>query len=141
MPNSMRDLAEVPVAAAARLAELGVGTTQQLLDRTRDAASRRALAEQAGVSVQQVLAWANEADLLRIPDMTDALARLLEGAGVRSLVELAGSRADLVAARMAEVNAELQLTERIPSAGQVAAWIERARGLAPGVGEQGPGAG
>lgn len=136
MGYSIRDLADVPAAAAGRLQDLGVTTTQQLLERTRDAASRNALAQQIGASTQQVLAWANEADLLRIPDLAGSTTQLLEAAGVESLAELAGRNADLLAARITEVNQELQLTERVPSAGQVAAWIEQAKALVPWVGQQ-----
>jgi predicted flap endonuclease-1-like 5' DNA nuclease len=133
MAYSIRNLADVPAAAASRLQDLGVTTTQQLLERTRDAASRNALAAQIGASAQQVLAWANEADLLRIPDLTASTTQLLEAAGVESLAELASRNADLLAARVAEVNEELQLTDRVPSAGQVAAWIEQAKALTPAV--------
>ena len=136
MGYSIRDLADVPAAAAGRLQDLGVTTTQQLLERTRDAESRNALAQQIGASAQQVLAWANEADLLRIPDLAGSTTQLLEAAGVESLAELATRNADLLAARIAEVNQELQLTERVPSAGQVAAWIEQAKARLPGVGQQ-----
>ncbi len=134
MHYSIRDLADVPAAAAAKLQALGVSTTEQLLDRAGSASDREALAEQLGASAQQVLAWAQEADLMRIPDLAQGwYASLLEAAGVETLGELATRNAGLLAARISEVNSEVQLTERVPTQGQVAAWIEQAKALVPRV--------
>ena len=135
MAYSIRDLADVPAAAAARLQELGVTTTGQLLQQAQDPAARSALAERIGASAQQVLAWANEADLMRIPDVAQGYTQLLEAAGVETLGELATRNAELLTSRIAEVNAELSLAERLPSTGQVASWIEQAKALVPGVRE------
>ena len=135
MAYSIRDLADVTTAAAARLQELGVTTTQQLLARASDPAARNALAEQIGASAQQLLAWANEADLMRIPDLAQGYTALLEAAGVETLAELATRNAELLSDRIAEVNAELGITERLPSTGEVAGWIEQAKTLVPSVRE------
>ena len=133
MAYSIRDLADVTANAASRLQELGVTTTQQLLERASDPAARTALAEQVGASVQQVLAWANEADLMRIPDLGVNTTGLLEAAGVETLADLAARNAELLSTRIAEVNAELGLTDRLPSPGEVAAWIEQAKVMVPSI--------
>lgn len=135
MAYSIRELADITTAAAARLQEIGVTTTEQLLSRASDPAARTALAEQIGASAQQVLAWANEADLMRIPDLGQGYTALLEAAGVETLAELAARNADLLSTRIAEVNAELGITERLPSPGEIAGWIEQAKTLVPGVRE------
>jgi predicted RecB family nuclease len=135
MAYAIRDLADVTTAAATRLQELGVTTTQQLLAHASDPAARTALAEQIGASAQQVLAWANEADLMRVPGLAQGTTALLEAAGVETLGELATRNAELLSARIAEVNAELGITERLPSPGEVAGWIERAKTLVPSVRE------
>lgn len=135
MGYPIRALADVTANAAARLQELGVTTTEQLLDAAGDPEARRALAAQVGASAEQVLAWVNEADLMRIPDVAQGYPALLEAAGVETLRDLASRDADLLSARIAEVNTELRLTERVPTAGQVSAWIAQAKSMVPAVRE------
>ena len=134
MPHSIQDLADVTGMAAAKLQEIGVSSTEQLLQHTRTAAERSALADRIGASAQQVLAWANEADLMRIPGLGAASTQLLEAAGVDSLSDLASRNAAQLSARMAELNAELGLTHGAPSTEEIAAWIESARQQLPLVG-------
>jgi len=134
MPHSIQDLADLTAAAAASLQDLGVSSTEQLLLHTGTSAERSALAERIGASAQQVLAWANEADLMRIPGVGTSSTQLLEAAGVTGLGELAARNAEQLSARMAEVNAELGLTHGVPATGEVAAWIEAARQKLPLVG-------
>lgn len=133
MSYSIRDLKDISTGAAQKLAELGVTTTEQLLDKAGAAAGRKNLAEEIGASASQVLTWVNEADLMRIPGVAEGFSQLLEAAGVDTVKELATRNAENLTARIAEVNAQLNLTGRVPSQEQVAGWIEAAKGLAPKV--------
>lgn len=56
---------------------------------------------------------------------------LLEAAGVGTVRELAQRNAANLTEKLAEVNAQLNLTARLPSQDQVTAWIEHAKGLVP----------
>lgn len=133
MSYSIKDLKDVSAGAAAKLAELGVTTTEQLLDKAGAAAGRKNLAEELGASASQVLTWVNEADLMRIPGVAEGFSQLLEAAGVDTVKELATRNAENLTARIAEVNSQLNLTGRVPSQEQVAGWIEAAKGLVPKV--------
>jgi predicted flap endonuclease-1-like 5' DNA nuclease len=133
MAYSIKDLKDVSVGAAQKLADLGVTTTEQLLDTAGAAAGRKRLADEIGTSVSQVLTWVNEADLMRVPGIGEGFSQLLEAAGVDTVKELAVRNAENLTAKIAEVNAQANLTGRIPSQDQVAAWIEAAKGLAPKV--------
>ncbi len=133
MAYSIKDLKDVSTAAAAKLQAIGVSTTEELLAKGGSAAGRTALAEQVGASVQDVLTWVNEADLMRVPGIAEGFSQLLEAAGVDTVKELATRNAANLTAKIAEVNAEMGLTGRVPTQEQVAAWIEAAKGLPPSV--------
>jgi predicted flap endonuclease-1-like 5' DNA nuclease len=133
MSYSIKDLKDVPAGAAQKLASLGVNTTEQLLDGAGAAAGRKRIAEEIGAPVSQVLTWVNEADLMRIPGVAEGFSQLLEAAGVDTVKELAARNSENLSAKLAEVNGRLQLTGRVPTPEQVAAWIESAKGLAPKV--------
>lgn len=76
-----------------------------------------------------ILAWTNKADLFRVKGVGEQYSDLLEAAGMDTVVELSARRADNLAAKMAEVNAEKKLVRQVPTEAQVAAWIEDARTL------------
>ncbi|HEY3297552.1 MAG TPA: DUF4332 domain-containing protein, partial [Armatimonadota bacterium] len=71
----------------------------------------------------------NRADLARIKGIGSEFADLLEAAGVDSVPELAQRVPDNLAAKLSEVNAAKKLTRRLPTAAQVADWVEQAKGL------------
>ncbi len=133
MSYSIADLKDLSDAAAQKLREVGVGTTEQLLESAGTAAGRNALAGRIGESASQVLTWVNEADLMRIPGIAEGYSQLLEASGVDTVRELATRNVDNLTAKLAEVNAQLNLTGRVPTTAQVAGWVEAAKGLAPKV--------
>ena len=133
MSYSIKDLKDLSDAAAQKLRESGVATTEQLLEAAGTASGRSALAGRIGESAGQVLTWVNEADLMRVPGIAEGYSQLLEAAGVDTVKELATRNAENLAAKLAEVNAERTLTGRIPTKEQVAAWVAAAKGLAPKV--------
>lgn len=133
MAYSIKDLKDVSTAAAAKLQEVGVNTTEQLLEKAGTAPGRKELADQIGASAQQVLTWVNEADLMRIGGVAGGFSQLLEAAGVDTVKELAHRNAENLTAKLAEVNSQHNLTGRVPTQEQVAQWIEAAKGLVPKV--------
>lgn len=133
MSYSIKDLKDVSAVAAQKLSELGVSTTEQLLEKAGGSAGRAKIAEEIGASASQVLTWVNEADLMRIPGIAEGFSQLLEAAGVDTVRELATRNAQNLTAKIAEVNGQLNLTGRVPTQEQVSAWIEAAKALAPKV--------
>ena len=114
---------------AAKLMELGIKTTDQLLARAADAKSRKELAEALGVSPKLVLEWANRADLFRIKGVGKEYSDLLEVAGVDTVPELAHRNAENLHKKMLAVNAEKKLVRRPPSLSQVQSWVAQAKEL------------
>lgn len=133
MAYSLKDLKDLPATAAAKLQEVGVGTTEQLLEKAGTTAGRKQLADEIGASASQVLTWVNEADLMRVPGVAEGFSQLLEAAGVDTVKELATRNAENLTAKIAEMNEQLNLTGRVPTQEQVTSWIDAAKALAPKV--------
>jgi predicted flap endonuclease-1-like 5' DNA nuclease len=115
------------------LQEIGVGTTEQLLEKAGSPTGRKQLADEIGASAHDLLTWVNEADLMRISGVAEGFSQLLEAAGVDTVKELATRNAENLAAKIAEVNEQVKVTGRIPTQEQVAAWIAQAKDLVPKV--------
>jgi predicted flap endonuclease-1-like 5' DNA nuclease len=69
------------------------------------------------------------ADLMRIKGVAGEYAELLECAGVDTVKELGTRNAENLAAKIAEVNAEKNLTRKVPSQSVVEDWVNQAKGL------------
>lgn len=114
-----------------KLAAVGITTTRGLLDRSRDPTARSALAAESGIEETRILKWANMADLMRVKGIGEEFSELLEAAGVDTVKELKTRKAEVLAAKIAEVNAARKLVRAVPSQKLVARWIDGAKTLAP----------
>jgi predicted flap endonuclease-1-like 5' DNA nuclease len=115
----------------AKLNAAGIDDTAKLLEQCGSRKGREAVAEQTGLSTQQLLQWANQADLMRLSGIGKQYSELLEAAGVDTVKELACRNAANLAKAMADTNAEKQLAKSSPSEGEVAKWIEQAKTTEP----------
>jgi predicted flap endonuclease-1-like 5' DNA nuclease len=114
---------------AAKLKEVGLTTTEALLEAGASPKGRKELAEKADISGKLILEWVNLADLFRIKGVAEEYSDLLEEAGVDTIPELAQRNADNLYAKIKEVNAEKKLVRRLPSQAQVTDWVEQAKAL------------
>ncbi|MGC9346757.1 MAG: DUF4332 domain-containing protein [Anaerolineae bacterium] len=114
---------------AQKLAQARIGSTQALLERAATPQGRAEIAKEAGVTEHQILEWANQADLMRVPGIGAEYADLLEAAGVDTVRELAQRNAENLHAKLKEVNAAHHLTRRVPGVSRIRAWIETAESL------------
>jgi predicted flap endonuclease-1-like 5' DNA nuclease len=114
-----------------KLAQAGIITTDDLLKCCCDAKGRKAVAEQTGLSKEQLLKWANMADLMRISGVGSEYSELLEAAGVDTVKELRNRRADSLTLKMREINEAKKLTRANPAVSQVGKWIQQAGTLDP----------
>lgn len=114
---------------AAKLQDVGLRTTEALLEAAKTPKGRKELAEKAGISGKLILEWANHADLYRIKGVAEEYSDLLEEAGVDTVPELAQRNADNLHAKIVEVNAEKNLVRRLPTQGQVQDWVAQAKDL------------
>lgn len=115
--------------AEARLKAEGIRTTATLLERASTVKARKALAARTGISEQDLLAWANMADCMRIKGMGKAKAELLRAAGVSTVREFVQRNPERLARAMKEANDARKLVRVLPSEKSVAQLIQHARKL------------
>ena len=132
MAYKVIDIEGVGAVYAEKLTAAGVVTVAQLLDKCAAPEGRQALAEATEISEKVILRWCNHADLMRIKGVGPQFAELLEAAGVDTVKEFAHRNAENLAAKVAEVNAEKNLTNRVPVASELQRMIDQAKEL-PGV--------
>lgn len=123
------DIEGIGPVYAEKLKGIGIRTVEKLLEEGKTKKGRIKIAETAGVSEKLVLTWVNHADLFRIKGIASQYAELLEAAGVDSVPELAQRRADNLAEKMEEVNAQKKLVRLTPGLKRVESWIEQAKKL------------
>ncbi|MEO8541599.1 MAG: DUF4332 domain-containing protein [bacterium] len=126
---SLIDIEGVGKFHAAKLAGLGIDTQEELLKACSTPSGRADLATKAGLTMEQVLNWANRADLARVNGIGDQYADLLEAAGVDTVPELAQRNAENLYAKLVECNENHILVDRLPGAADVANWVTEAKTL------------
>jgi predicted flap endonuclease-1-like 5' DNA nuclease len=116
-------------AYAEKLKTAGITNTATLLDRAKDPKGRKTVAADTGIDESRILKWANMCDLMRIKGVAEEYSELLEAAGVDTVKELKTRKPENLHAKMVEVNETKKLVRLVPSAKQVADWVEQAKGL------------
>lgn len=118
---------------ASRLQEVGIKTTDDLLERCATPAGRKKVAEDTGISGKLILKWTNHADLFRIKGVAGQFAELLEAAGVDTVKEFRHRVAANLQPKMVEVNEVRNLCNRVPSVAEIERMIAQAKELEPKV--------
>ena len=121
------DIEGIGPVYAAKLNELGIRTTDALLDKGCGPEERKQLAASAGISESLILEWVNLSDLYRIKGVGSEYSDLLEEAGVDTVVELATRVPENLLDKMAVVNKEKNLVNKMPGLNQVKKWIAQAK--------------
>ena len=114
---------------AQKLKDVGIETTEELLEQGATPKGREEIVEQSGISKKLILKWINRADLFRIKGVGEEYADLLEVAGVDTVPELAQRNPENLYQKLLEINQEKDLVRRAPSQAQVSDWVEEAKGL------------
>lgn len=127
--SKLSSIEGVGEAYEAKLNEAGIKSVEKLLEAGAQKKDRIALAQKTGISEKLVLKWVNHADLFRIKGIAGEYAELLEAAGVDTVVELAGRKAENLATKVVEVNAEKKLVRKVPTLDQIEDWIDQAKKL------------
>jgi len=123
------DIEGVGEVYAQKLQDAGIKTVEELLEQGATPKGRDQIAEKTGISGALILRWVNHADLIRIVGVAEQYAELLEASGVDSIPELSHRVAENLYAKMVEVNEKKSLVRRLPSVGQVSAWIDQCKNL------------
>lgn len=116
---------------AERLGAAGIHTTEDLLSRCARPEGRQHLVSVTGLSMTQVLTWANQADLMRVSGIGSEFGQLLESSGVDTVRELATRNPENLVHAMTRVNEAKKLTRVIPPLKTVEKWVDQARELEP----------
>ena len=117
-------------AYAAKLADAGVTSTDDLLERGAKPGGRKALEEATGITGTLILEWVNHVDLMRIKGVGSEYSDLLEAAGVDSPAELANRNAANLAQTLQEVVAARPgIVRRVPTQSEVEGWIAQSKDL------------
>ena len=120
----------IGAAHAAKLGEVGINTTDDLIMAAASAAGRDKVAGMTGIQRGQLLKWVNHVDLMRIDGVGPEYAELLEAAGVDSPAELAQRNAANLAQTFQEIDAARpNWVRRVPSEATVAGWIASAAAM------------
>jgi predicted flap endonuclease-1-like 5' DNA nuclease len=114
----------------AKLRELGITTTRQLLQKASTPQSKQALANQLQIKSQYVNKWVALADLARLPGIGCQYCGLVLHAGIGSVNQLAQTPVHRLHQQILRLQvATMQRRDLCPHVEEVAAWIKQAREL------------
>ena len=123
------DIEGIGEVYAQKLREMGVATTEALLEQGATPHGRKELADKTGISDRLILKWVNRADLFRVKGIGEQYSDLLAAAGVETVLELAQRRADHLHQKMVETNEAKKLVRVVPGPEQVTDWVKQAHKL------------
>ena len=127
--TSIIDIEGIGPVYKKKLKDVAISTTEKLLEVGATPKGRKELAEKTGISEDLILEWVNLSDLFRIKGVGSEYSDLLEAAGVDSVPELAMRKPENLMQKMTEVNQGKKLVRKLPTAKQVASWVEQAKAL------------
>jgi PAS domain S-box-containing protein len=116
---------------ARKLLEVGIKTTDDLLNQGKSRKGREELVEKSGISSLLILKWVNMADLMRIHGIGEEYSELLERAGVDTVKELRNRNPNNLHEAMAQTNESLKLVRRLPTLSDVESWVREAKESEP----------
>ncbi len=119
----------IGAAYAAKLAEAGIATTDDLLAAGATPKGREELCEKTGISPKLILRWVNMADLWRIKGIGEEYSDLLEAAGVDTVPELARRNPENLVVALAQCNEDVKRVRKLPAESVVANWVAQAKEL------------
>ncbi len=127
--SKLEEIEGIGEAYAGKLRAAGIPTAEALLDSGCEPKGRKLIAEKSGIREELILRWVNHVDLFRIKGVGSEYADLLEQAGVDTVPELAHRNAENLYQKLVEVGEAKKLVRRLPTKGQVEAWIKEAKEL------------
>lgn len=112
-----------------KLEASGIKSVDAYLKACETKKSRKEMADKTSIDEKLILHWANRADLSRIKGVSTQYGDLLECAGVDTVPELAQRNAENLQIKMAELNKEKNLVQKVPTTTQVQDWVAQAKKL------------
>jgi len=133
MDYKIIDIEGVGEVYAEKLIAAGINKVSELLEKCAAPKGRKELAEATGISEKLILRWTNHADLFRINGVGPQFAELLEAAGVDTVKEFRHRVAENLQPKLAEVNEQKNICNRVPAVSEVQKMIDQAKELEPKV--------
>jgi predicted flap endonuclease-1-like 5' DNA nuclease len=133
MDYKIIDIEGVGDVYAEKLIAAGINKASELLEKCAAPKGRKELAEATGISEKLILKWANHTDLYRINGVGPQFAELLEAAGVDTVKEFRHRVAENLQPKLAEVNEQKNICNRVPAVSEVQKMIDQAKELEPKV--------
>jgi predicted flap endonuclease-1-like 5' DNA nuclease len=121
------DIEGIGPTYAAKLRQLGIHTTADLLEMGSSKKGREKIAAATSIPESLVLTWVNHADLIRINGIAAHFAELLEAAGVDSVKELALRNPEHLHTKLVETNDQYGLSGKVPSLDSLKAMVAQAK--------------
>ena len=131
MDYKIIDIEGVGDVYAEKLIAAGFNKASELLEKCAAPKGRKELAEATGISEKLILKWANHTDLYRINGVGPQFAELLEAAGVDTVKEFRHRVAENLQPKLAEVNEQKNICNRVPAVSEVQKMIDQAKELEP----------
>jgi predicted flap endonuclease-1-like 5' DNA nuclease len=123
------DVLGVGPAYEKALASVGIKTVRDLLLAGTTPTARKHLAQDTGISPKLLLTWINQADLMRVTGCGPEYARLLERAGVDTVLDLGRRNSISLAAKLKEANdlgGGKKAVKRVPDVVTTTKWVDNA---------------
>ena len=133
MDYKIIDIEGIGDVYAEKLIAAGINKVSELLEKCAAPKGRKALAEATGISEKLILKWTNHADLFRINGVGPQFAELLEAAGVDTVKEFRHRVAENLQPKLAEVNEQKNICNRVPAVSEIQKMIDQAKELEPKV--------
>lgn len=125
----VEDIEGIGKSYGKKLRDMGISTTEQLLNTCFNLDGRITVAEQIGIEDFVVRKWASMADLMRINDIEGQYSELMVYAGVDSVQELGQENASALHSKLSTANAEQNRVKVIPDETTLAQMINHAKSL------------
>ena len=116
---------------ATRLRKGRVRTTDALLREASSRSGRSAISKRTGIPTSDLLAWAQQADLMRVSGIGSEYADLLASAGVETIRALRQRNAANLTVALGQINTKKRIVQRLPTLEMVQGWIEAASAMDP----------
>jgi predicted flap endonuclease-1-like 5' DNA nuclease len=112
-----------------KLRDMGISTTEQLLNKCCNLDGRITVAEQIGIEDFVVHKWASMSDLMRISGIEGQYSELMVYAGIDSVQVLAQQNADSLYSKLSSANDQQNRVKSVPEASSLELMINQAKSL------------
>lgn len=127
--DEIRNIEGIGAIYSERLNSIYINSVSDLLEAGKTREGRIDLSEKTGISRKLILKWVDLADLFRIEGVGKEYSRLLESAGVDTVVDLSRRNPVNLYKRLLEENTTKKLVKSVPTQEMVEKWIKEAKTL------------